>query len=96
MSPLTYAYVVVFNFAHRRVEAMRDNDRGAPTIEYLGLALLVAGIVVVLMRSNFGRTISGHIESAIRDLFSQSQVGGGSGGGNRPAPDPNNGRGLEG
>lgn len=47
----------------------RDADRGVTSIEYAGIVILVAGIILLITQLNLGSAISGGIQDAVNSIL---------------------------
>lgn len=79
MEAITYAYAASSNAIRNRLEAPRASERGQGTLEYLGLLILVAGIVTILVSQT---DVAGVIKRAVMDAIkSVTDLSPGSGSG---------------
>ncbi|MTE20786.1 hypothetical protein F0L17_17035 [Streptomyces sp. TRM43335] len=54
------------------VEAVRRRaDEGQSAVEYMGIIVVVVAIIIVLLNTNFGDTISGEISEQIENITSR-------------------------
>jgi Flp pilus assembly pilin Flp len=52
-----------------RIHCMRERkDEGQGTLEYVGIAVLVALIIAALLQANFGDTLKGKMDSVIEKI----------------------------
>lgn len=47
----------------------RDADRGVTSIEYAGIVILVAGIILLITQLNLGTAIAAGINSAVTSIL---------------------------
>ncbi|MFP8940399.1 hypothetical protein ACLIYM_03040 [Streptomyces fenghuangensis] len=66
----TNAKVYVGHWANTRAEKMRARgDKGQGAIEYVGITILVVAIVVALMNTKMGETISSKFTEKINEVL---------------------------
>lgn len=68
MQPVTRAYVATANLVRDRIETAREDERGVSVLEYMGLALIVAAIIVTISQAGLGDMIQGAITDAINQI----------------------------
>lgn len=67
----TRAYVG--HWANTAVERMkRRGDKGQGAIEYVGIIILVAAIVIALLNTNMGNTIANKFRDKINEILNHS------------------------
>ncbi|MFD1833085.1 MULTISPECIES: hypothetical protein [Streptomyces] len=49
----------------------RRGDEGQSAVEYMGIIVVVVAIIIVLLNTNFGDTISGEITEQIEQITSR-------------------------
>lgn len=74
MDILLRTYVTLSILAADRVERLKNDDRGQGTIEYVGMVIVAAAIVMAVMKTKVGDKIAEKFTQAISDVF-----GGGDG-----------------
>ena len=69
MDSMLRFYVTLSALASERFIEARRNDRGQGTIEYVGMVIVAALIVVALLKTNMGGEISKAFTTKIGDVL---------------------------
>lgn len=67
----TTTKVYVGSWVNTRVEAMKSKDRGQGALEYVGITILVVAILVLLLDSNMGQTITDKFKEQVNKVLNK-------------------------
>ena len=78
---MTRAYIATTGAVTRTIDRMRNNDRGQGTLEYVGIVIVIVGILAAVMAIVSKYDLAGKVETELNKFFTD-------GGGSTKAPAP--------
>ena len=69
MDALLRTYVTLYTFTTDRLETMRRDERGQGTIEYVGMVIVAALIVLAVIETDMGKTIGEKFKGKINEVL---------------------------